>query len=205
MARTKRTVRITYSDDSSFYAPISEISDVPPSVPSTPSDSILAESGEEGFQKQFSFNICNFIVLLIAAHVIALCTGFSKLLLRSSNNFLEDPENTDFASFCIVCAGLSSRLQEYKSENAQLEELLTSERELSKSSESHIKQLQLELSAAKTEVNRVESNMAEAIAAKNAEIEALVSYLKKQAALSEENLASLQSIAGDSDWERADC
>ncbi|XP_021736289.1 protein-methionine sulfoxide oxidase mical3a-like [Chenopodium quinoa] len=47
MATTKRTARITNLDDSSFYAPISEISDVPPSAPSTLSDSILAESGEE--------------------------------------------------------------------------------------------------------------------------------------------------------------
>ncbi|XP_058753876.1 golgin candidate 1-like [Vicia villosa] len=37
------------------------------------------------------------------------------------------------ARLARVCAGLSSRLQEYKSENAQLEELLTAERELSKS------------------------------------------------------------------------
>ncbi|PHT52098.1 Golgin candidate 1 [Capsicum baccatum] len=95
-----------------------------------------------------------------------------------------------------VCAGLSSRLQEYKSENAQLEELLIAERELSKSCEARIKQLQKDLSAAKKEASKAESIMAEALAAKNAEIAALVSStdaLKKQAALSEGNLASLQA------------
>jgi len=55
--------------------------------------------------------------------------------------------------------------------------------------------LQLELSAAKKEVTKVESSMVEALAAKNSEIETLVSSLdnlKKQAALSEGNMASLQ-------------
>ncbi|KAF5481971.1 hypothetical protein F2P56_002576 [Juglans regia] len=100
------------------------------------------------------------------------------------------------ARLARVCAGLSSRLQEYKSENAQLEELLIAERELSKSFEARIKQLQQDLSESKSEVTRVESNMVEALAAKNSEIEALVSSLdavKKQAALSEGNLASLQA------------
>ncbi|KAL7260018.1 hypothetical protein ACSBR1_005808 [Camellia fascicularis] len=100
------------------------------------------------------------------------------------------------ARLARVCAGLQSRLQEYKSENAQLEELLTAERELSKSYEVHIKQLQKDLSSAKSEVTKVESSMGEALAAKNSEIEALVSSmdaLKKQAALSEGNLASLQA------------
>ncbi|KAI9192596.1 hypothetical protein LWI28_025261 [Acer negundo] len=99
------------------------------------------------------------------------------------------------ARLARVCAGLSSRLQEYKSENAQLEELLVAERELSKSYEARIKQLQQELSASKSEVSRVESSMVEALAAKNSEIEALVNStdaLKKQAALLEGNLASLQ-------------
>ncbi|XP_052182290.1 golgin candidate 1 isoform X2 [Diospyros lotus] len=100
------------------------------------------------------------------------------------------------ARLARVCAGLSSRLQEYKSENAQLEELLVAERELSKSYEVRMKQLQKDISAAKSEVTKVESNMSEALAAKNSEIEALVSSmdaLKKQAALSEGNLASLQA------------
>lgn len=99
------------------------------------------------------------------------------------------------ARLARVCAGFSSRLQEYKSENAQLEELLLAERELSRSSEARIKQLQEELSVYKSEVTKVESNLAEALAAKNSEIETLVSSidaLKKQAALSEGNLASLQ-------------
>ncbi|XP_011078259.1 golgin candidate 1 isoform X2 [Sesamum indicum] len=100
------------------------------------------------------------------------------------------------ARLARVCAGLSTRLQEYKSENAQLEELLVAERELTKSYEAHIKQLQKDLSASKGEVSRVEANMVEALSAKNAEIESLVSSvdaLKKQAALSEGNLASLQA------------
>ncbi|XP_058213737.1 golgin candidate 1 isoform X5 [Rhododendron vialii] len=101
------------------------------------------------------------------------------------------------ARLARVCAGLSSRLQEYKSENAQLEELLVAERELSRSSEARIKQLQRDISAAKSEVIKVESNLADALAAKNSEIESLVSSvdaLKKQAALSEGNLASLQAL-----------
>ncbi|KAL8498325.1 hypothetical protein ACS0TY_021590 [Phlomoides rotata] len=100
------------------------------------------------------------------------------------------------ARLARVCAGLSSRLQEYKSENAQLEELLVAERELTKSYEARIKQLQKDLSASKGEVSRVETNMVEALSAKNAEIEALVSSvdgLKKQAALAEGNLVSLQA------------
>ncbi|XP_038700471.1 golgin candidate 1 isoform X1 [Tripterygium wilfordii] len=100
------------------------------------------------------------------------------------------------ARLARACAGLSSRLQEYKSENAQLEELLAAERELSKSYEDHIKQLQQELSLCKKEVSKIESNMADALAAKNAEIEALVNSmdgLKRQATLTEGNLSSLQA------------
>lgn len=51
------------------------------------------------------------------------------------------------------------------------------------------------MSESKREVTRVEANMAEALAAKNAEIEALLSSMdavKRQAALSEGNLASMQ-------------
>ncbi|KAI4377404.1 hypothetical protein MLD38_015035 [Melastoma candidum] len=100
------------------------------------------------------------------------------------------------ARLARVCAGLQSRLQEYKSENSQLEELLTSERELSKSYEAHIKQLQKDLSAAKTEATRVESSMSEALAAKNSEIETLIrsiDALKTQLASAEGSQASLQA------------
>ncbi|CDP03270.1 unnamed protein product [Coffea canephora] len=100
------------------------------------------------------------------------------------------------ARLARICAGLSSRLQEHKSENAQLEELLIAERDLSRSYEERIKHLQKDLSVSKSDVTRVESNMADALAAKNAEIEALVNSvdgLKRQAALSEGNLASLQA------------
>ncbi|KAJ0567336.1 putative Golgin subfamily A member 5 protein [Helianthus annuus] len=116
----------------------------------------------------------------------------AKGLLESSKTTGQSKE----ARLARVCAGLSSRLQEYKSENAQLEELLVAERELSKSYEARIQQLQKELSLSKEEVNRVESSMLEALGAKNAEIEALSSSmdtLKKQAALSEGNLSSLQA------------
>lgn len=113
-------------------------------------------------------------------------------LLKSTNSSGKSKE----ARLARVCAGLSSRLQEYKSENAQLEELLTAERELSKSYEDQLKKLLQELSASKAEVTRIETNMAEALTAKNHEIETLVvsiDTLKKQAALSEGNLASLQA------------
>ncbi|KAI3786899.1 hypothetical protein L1987_40964 [Smallanthus sonchifolius] len=116
----------------------------------------------------------------------------AKGLLESSKTTGQSKE----ARLARVCAGLSSRLQEYKSENAQLEELLVAERELSKSYEARIQQLQKELSSSKEEVNRVESSMLEALGAKNAEIEALANSmdtLKKQTALSEGNLASLQA------------
>ncbi|XP_068637935.1 golgin candidate 1 isoform X2 [Aristolochia californica] len=100
------------------------------------------------------------------------------------------------ARLARVCAGLSSRLQEYKSESAQLEELLITERERSSAYEAHIKQLQQELSVSKNAVNKIESDMSDALAAKNSEIEALVAsmdVMKKQAAVSEGQLASLQA------------
>lgn len=113
-------------------------------------------------------------------------------LLRSAVSTGQSKE----ARLAKVCAGLSSRLQEYKSENAQLEELLVAERERSTSYEALIKQLQQDLSASQLEVGRVESNMSAALAAKNGEIESLVSSmdaLKKQASDSEGKLASLQA------------
>ncbi|WOK99301.1 golgin-84 [Canna indica] len=100
------------------------------------------------------------------------------------------------ARLARICAGLSTRLQEYKAENKQLEELLVAERELTNSYEARIKQLQQDLSLSKMEVARVESNMSDALAAKNSEIEALVNSLdalKKEAAASEEKLASFQT------------
>ncbi|KAJ1418361.1 Ribosomal protein S8e [Sesbania bispinosa] len=115
---------------------------------------------------------------------------FTKGSLNNGRSLITEADRVE-----SVCAGPSSRLQEYKSENAQLEEILTAERELSKSYEPSIKQLQKNLSKSKREVSRVESNMAEALAAKNVEIEALLSSMdavKRQAALSEGNLASMQ-------------
>ncbi|KAL6845585.1 hypothetical protein ACP4OV_025080 [Aristida adscensionis] len=99
------------------------------------------------------------------------------------------------ARLARVCAGLSSRLQEYKSENAQLEELLVQEREKCSSYEAHIKQLQQELSMSRVEGSRAESNMVDALTAKNAEIESLVKSLdswKRKATAAEEKLESLQ-------------
>ena len=75
--------------------------------------------------------------------------------------------------------------------------MLTLQRELRKSYEARIKQLQKDLSECKREVTRVESNMADALAAKNTEIESLVSSMdavKRQAAFSEGNLASIQVL-----------
>ncbi|CAI0425579.1 unnamed protein product [Linum tenue] len=114
-------------------------------------------------------------------------------LLKTANSTGQSKE----ARLARVCAGLSNRLQEYKSENAQLEELLIAERELSKSCEARMKQLQQDLSVSKMELTRVESNMVDALAAKNAEIEALRGSMdahKKQAALSEGNLTTLQVL-----------
>ncbi|XP_038877412.1 golgin candidate 1 isoform X2 [Benincasa hispida] len=116
----------------------------------------------------------------------------AQVLLKTSNATGQSKE----ARLVKVCAGLSSRLQEFKSENAQLEELLIAERELSRSYDARIKQLEQDLLESKSEVSRVESSMAEALAAKNTEIGALIGSmdaLKKQAALSEGSLASMQA------------
>ncbi|KAL5222210.1 hypothetical protein ABZP36_026923 [Zizania latifolia] len=99
------------------------------------------------------------------------------------------------ARLARVCAGLSSRLQEYKSENAQLEELLVQEREKCSSYEAYMKQVQQELSMSRVQGSRAESNMVDALTAKNAEIESLAKSLdswKKKATVSEEKLATLQ-------------
>ncbi|KAJ0986410.1 hypothetical protein J5N97_004766 [Dioscorea zingiberensis] len=112
-------------------------------------------------------------------------------LLQSAKSSGQSKE----ARLARVCAGLSSRLQEYKAENAQLEELLVAERELCNSYEARIKQLEQELSASKSEAARVESSMSEALAVKNSEIDALVNsldVLKKQASASEGKVSSLQ-------------
>lgn len=69
------------------------------------------------------------------------------------------------------------------------------QREKSSSYEAHIKQLEKELSMSRVEGSRAESNMLDALNAKNAEIESLVKSLdswKKKATASEEKLASLQ-------------
>ncbi|XP_078444830.1 golgin-84-like [Wolffia australiana] len=100
------------------------------------------------------------------------------------------------ARLARVCAGLSSRLQEYKAENAQLEELLMRERGRSSSYEASIKQLEQDLLLAQMEMSKVESSMGDALTAKNAEIEKLVGSIdafKKQASTAEGKLVSLQA------------
>ncbi|XP_078443686.1 golgin-84-like [Wolffia australiana] len=101
------------------------------------------------------------------------------------------------ARLARVCAGLSSRLQEYKAENAQLEELLMRERGRSSSYEASIKQLEQDLLLAQMEMSKVESSMGDALTAKNAEIEKLVGSIdafKKQASTAEGKLVSLQNF-----------
>lgn len=100
------------------------------------------------------------------------------------------------ARLAKVCAGLSSRLQEYKSENAQLEELLITEREEKKVFDARVKQLEREISLAKAATSSVEAEMADALASKNTEIESLrtsIESLKRQGAVAEEKLATLQA------------
>lgn len=113
-------------------------------------------------------------------------------LLRSASSSGQSKE----ARLARVCAGLSSRLQEYKTENSQLEALLQNEREENSNLRTKIKEMQSELASARAAVSSVESEMSSALASKNAEIEALLSSLeslKKQAALSEGKLAALQA------------
>ncbi|CAN6456683.1 unnamed protein product [Victoria cruziana] len=100
------------------------------------------------------------------------------------------------ARLARVCSGLSSRLQEYKSENAQLEELLIVERDKRNSFEAQVRLLQQDLALSRSAISRVESEMADALSSKNAEIEVLsstVDSLRKQASTSEGKLASLQA------------
>ncbi|XP_078429437.1 golgin-84-like isoform X1 [Wolffia australiana] len=100
------------------------------------------------------------------------------------------------ARLARVCAGLSSRLQEYKAENAQLEEVLMRERGRSSSYEASIKQLEQDLLLAQMEMSKVESSMGDALTAKNAEIEKLVGSIdafKKQASTADGKLVSLQA------------
>eukprot|EP00250_Pteridium_aquilinum_P014807 c22212_g1_i1 orf=164-2236(+) len=116
----------------------------------------------------------------------------AQKLLKAASSSGQSKE----ARLARVCAGLSSRLQEYKSENTQLEALLQNEREENSNLRSKIKDIQLELASARAAVNSVESEMSSAFASKNAEIEALLSSLeslKKQAAHSEGKLAALQA------------
>lgn len=100
------------------------------------------------------------------------------------------------ARLARVCAGLSSRLQEYKTENAQLEALVQKEREGKASLEMQMKHMHSELASARAATSSVEAELSAALASKNAEIEVLLSSLenmKKQAALSEGKLATLQA------------
>ncbi|KAJ7299177.1 hypothetical protein O6H91_10G031300 [Diphasiastrum complanatum] len=100
------------------------------------------------------------------------------------------------ARLAKVCAGLSSRLQEYKAENAQLEELLENERKLKDSLEVKINQLLQELAAEQASTNAIQIEMAAALSSKNSEIERLLSLgekYKKQAELASQEVISLQA------------
>ncbi|XP_024535964.1 golgin-84 [Selaginella moellendorffii] len=100
------------------------------------------------------------------------------------------------ARLAKVCAGLSTRLQELKSENAQLEELLRLEKEAKSSISATLNLLQGELALARSGTNAAESEMAAALASKNSEIEALSISLEtanRQAQAAEEKLALVQA------------
>ncbi|KAL4565381.1 hypothetical protein LXL04_029473 [Taraxacum kok-saghyz] len=68
-------------------------------------------------------------------------------------------------------------------------------RDLSKSYEERIQQLQKDLSLSKEEVNRVESSMLEALGAKNGEIEALVNSIEMEELASTERRAEEERAA----------
>ncbi|XP_024525130.1 golgin-84 [Selaginella moellendorffii] len=100
------------------------------------------------------------------------------------------------ARLAKVCAGLSTRLQELKSENAQLEELLRLEKEAKSSISATLHLLQGELALARSGTNAAESEMVAALASKNSEIEALSISLEtanRQAQAAEEKLALVQA------------
>lgn len=83
----------------------------------------------------------------------------------------------------------------YSKNNCVICDILLYQRERSNSYEASIKQLQKDLSLSRIEASKIESSMGDALAAKNAEIEALVGSmdaLKKQASAAEAKLASLQ-------------
>eukprot|EP01018_Ginkgo_biloba_P025659 Gb_16119 [translate_table: standard] len=85
---------------------------------------------------------------------------------------------------------------EYKSENAQLEELLIAEREEKNAFDARVKQLQREISLARATASVVEAKMADMLASKNTEIEALITSmqsLKKQVVEAKGKLATLQA------------
>eukprot|EP00271_Cylindrocystis_brebissonii_P001340 TRINITY_DN11619_c0_g1_i1.p1 TRINITY_DN11619_c0_g1~~TRINITY_DN11619_c0_g1_i1.p1 ORF type:complete len:803 (+),score=219.44 TRINITY_DN11619_c0_g1_i1:127-2535(+) len=103
---------------------------------------------------------------------------------------------TKEARLTRICAQLSQRVQEYKAENAQLEELLRLERNGRGSMDSTAKSLEQQLALALAELAAAEASTGAALSAKNAELEAVQVALveaKRQGALLEGKLASAQA------------
>eukprot|EP00897_Mesotaenium_endlicherianum_P010097 jgi/Mesen1/9115/ME000058S08603 len=100
------------------------------------------------------------------------------------------------ARLAKICQQLSARVQEYKAENAQLEELLSQERLGRGSIDTSVKALHQQLAAAQAESRAAEAGMVAALSAKNSELEAMAASLadaKRQGAVLEGRLASLQA------------
>lgn len=115
-------------------------------------------------------------------------------LLKSASSAGQSKE----ARLAKICASLSLRVQEYKAENAQLEELLSTERDGRGSMDNAVKALQQKLVQARADLEASEGIFTNALAAKNSEIGTLTAALsetKRQAALLEGKLAALQADA----------
>eukprot|EP00850_Spirogloea_muscicola_P011358 SM000070S21324 [mRNA] locus=s70:336200:342843:+ [translate_table: standard] len=105
---------------------------------------------------------------------------------------------TKEARLAKVCANLSARLQEYKAENVQLEELLLIEREERASVDKIIKHFEQQLSTAQATAASMEADLAGALAVKSAEMAALTSALhesRQRANAAEAKATSLQATA----------
>eukprot|EP00850_Spirogloea_muscicola_P000102 SM000001S04504 [mRNA] locus=s1:664273:670539:+ [translate_table: standard] len=105
---------------------------------------------------------------------------------------------TKEARLAKVCANLSARLQEYKAENVQLEELLLIEREERASVDKIIKHFEQQLSTAQATAASMEADLAGALAVKSAEMSALTSALhesRQRANAAEAKATSLQATA----------
>ncbi|CAI5477183.1 unnamed protein product [Closterium sp. Yama58-4] len=116
----------------------------------------------------------------------------AKGLLRSATGIGQTKE----ARLARICSQLSTRLQEYKAENEQLEELLHEERNNRGSVDSVVRALQQQLASARAEAVAAEAAVAAGMEAKNREIEALCGALEdaeRQSAALQAKMASLQA------------